>query len=60
MWVEPILAWWWSRGLNVLGTGDIVGKNFWNEHSGLLKEVGAFTEEVEKIKPEFVQSFHLI
>ena len=46
VWVESISAWWWNRGLTVLDTGDIVGKNFWNECSGLLKEVGTFTEEV--------------
>uniref|UniRef100_A0A2N9GJV9 Uncharacterized protein n=1 Tax=Fagus sylvatica TaxID=28930 RepID=A0A2N9GJV9_FAGSY len=40
VWVKSISTWWWSRGLNVLGTGDIAGKNFWNEHSGLLKELG--------------------
>ncbi|KAK4585393.1 hypothetical protein RGQ29_022876 [Quercus rubra] len=45
------------RKARIVHSENIAGKNFWNEHLSLLKEVGSFTEEVEKIKPEFVRSF---
>ncbi|KAK7858863.1 trna(his) guanylyltransferase 1 [Quercus suber] len=45
------------RKARIVHSENIAGKNFWNEHLSLLKEVGGFTEDVEKIKPEFVRSF---
>ncbi|XP_030975706.1 tRNA(His) guanylyltransferase 1-like isoform X2 [Quercus lobata] len=45
------------RKARIVHSENITGKNFWNEHLSLLKEVGGFTEDVEKIKPEFVRSF---
>lgn len=45
------------RKARIVHSEDIAGRSFWNEHPSLLKEVGGFTEEVDKIKPEYVRLF---
>lgn len=35
----------------------IASRRFWNEQTVLLKELGAFMEEIDNVKPEYVRSF---
>ncbi|KAL1806609.1 hypothetical protein DCAR_0832433 [Daucus carota subsp. sativus] len=36
---------------------SIASRSFWNKHSCVVKEIGEFREDINKIKPEFVKSF---
>lgn len=45
------------RKARIVHAENIAGRSFWNEHSSLLKEVGGFTEDVDKIKLEYVRFF---
>ncbi|KAG5529284.1 hypothetical protein RHGRI_029845 [Rhododendron griersonianum] len=48
-----------SPGRNVIlvYSGNIASRIFWSEHSCLLKELGSFEEDINKVKPEYVKSF---
>ncbi|KAG5554059.1 hypothetical protein RHGRI_011808 [Rhododendron griersonianum] len=48
-----------SPGRNVIlvHSGNIASRSFWSEHSCLLKELGSFEEDINKVKPEYVKSF---
>ncbi|XP_058186038.1 tRNA(His) guanylyltransferase 2-like isoform X1 [Rhododendron vialii] len=48
-----------SPGRNVIlvHSGNIASGSFWSEHSCLLKELGSFEEDINKVKPEYVKSF---
>ncbi|KAJ8434914.1 LOW QUALITY PROTEIN: hypothetical protein Cgig2_003353 [Carnegiea gigantea] len=39
---------------------NIASKNFWNQHPSLVKELGSFDEDIHKIRPEYVESFHFM
>ncbi|XP_062147528.1 tRNA(His) guanylyltransferase 1-like isoform X2 [Alnus glutinosa] len=45
------------RKARIVQSENIAGRSFWNELPSLLKEVGGFTEDVDKINPEYVRSF---
>ncbi|KAB1210438.1 tRNA(His) guanylyltransferase 1 [Morella rubra] len=45
------------RKARIVHSEDIAGRSFWNEHPSLLKEVGGFSEEVDKIRLEYVRLF---
>ncbi|XP_038883677.1 tRNA(His) guanylyltransferase 1-like isoform X1 [Benincasa hispida] len=45
------------RKATVIHSPNIAGQKFWNEHSILLKELGAFTTNIDKINPDYVRSF---
>lgn len=39
---------------------NIASKNFWSQHPSLVKELGSFDEDIHKIRPEYVESFHFM
>ncbi|XP_059642588.1 tRNA(His) guanylyltransferase 2-like [Cornus florida] len=41
----------------VVHSENIAARSFWSEHSCLIKELGYFGEDINKIKPEYVKSF---
>ncbi|XP_052197705.1 tRNA(His) guanylyltransferase 2-like isoform X3 [Diospyros lotus] len=45
------------RKVIMVHSGNIASRSFWNSHSCLLKELGSFAEDINKVKPEFVKSF---
>ncbi|KGN48418.1 tRNA(His) guanylyltransferase 1 isoform X1 [Cucumis sativus] len=47
------------RKATVIHSPNIAGRRFWNEHSILLKELGAFTTDIDKINPDYVRSFQV-
>ncbi|KAL0542979.1 hypothetical protein IC582_018063 [Cucumis melo] len=47
------------RKATVIHSPNIAGRKFWNEHSILLKELGAFATDVDKINPDYVRSFQV-
>ncbi|KAI8535998.1 hypothetical protein RHMOL_Rhmol10G0220600 [Rhododendron molle] len=51
-----------SPGRNVIlvYSGNIASRSFWSEHSCLLKELGSFEEDINKVKPEYVKSFEFV
>ncbi|XP_022950282.1 tRNA(His) guanylyltransferase 1-like [Cucurbita moschata] len=47
------------RKATVIHSPNIAGRRFWNEHSILVKELGAFTTDIDKINPDYVRSFQV-
>ena len=39
---------------------NIASKNLWNQHPCLVKELGSFDQDIHKIRPEYVESFHFM
>ncbi|KAI5356289.1 hypothetical protein L3X38_009184 [Prunus dulcis] len=42
---------------SIVHSKNIAGKCFWNNHTGLLKELGSFTNDIGKVEPDYVRSF---
>ncbi|KAJ7946280.1 tRNA(His) guanylyltransferase [Quillaja saponaria] len=46
------------RKTKIVHSKKIASKSFWKEHPILLKELGSFVEEIDKVKPEYyIRSF---
>ncbi|XP_038707365.1 tRNA(His) guanylyltransferase 2-like isoform X1 [Tripterygium wilfordii] len=45
------------RKARVVHSENIAGKSFWNEQPGLLKELGAFVGNIDKIEPDYFRPF---
>ncbi|GMH09297.1 hypothetical protein Nepgr_011138 [Nepenthes gracilis] len=45
------------RKAYIIHSENISGRVFWNEHPGLLNELGGFAENIAKIDPDYVRSF---
>ncbi|KAH7860437.1 hypothetical protein Vadar_013408 [Vaccinium darrowii] len=41
----------------VVHSGNIASRSFWSGHSFLMKELGGFEEDINKVKPEYLKSF---
>ncbi|GLU13218.1 hypothetical protein SLE2022_298630 [Rubroshorea leprosula] len=40
-----------------INSKNIASRSFWNENPSLLEELGSFTQDVDKIKPDYIRSF---
>lgn len=47
------------RKATVIHSPNIAGRKFWNENSISCKELGAFTNDMDKINPDYVRSFQV-
>lgn len=47
------------KNVSVQVSENIASKSFWNKHSYLVKDLGKFVEDVNKIKPEYIRSFNI-
>ncbi|WCJ41181.1 tRNA(His) guanylyltransferase 1 [Euphorbia peplus] len=45
------------RKARIVHSENIAGRSFWNGHKNLLKELGAFVNEVGKVNPDYIRSF---
>lgn len=45
------------RKIVTVHSENIASKRFWNDNLCLLKELGQFTEDLNKTRPEYVRSF---
>ncbi|KAG8383435.1 hypothetical protein BUALT_Bualt04G0012900 [Buddleja alternifolia] len=45
------------RKVITVHSGNIAARRFWNDQSCLLKELGQFTEDLNRAKPEYLKSF---
>ncbi|GMP25533.1 hypothetical protein CsSME_00002355 [Camellia sinensis var. sinensis] len=45
------------RKVIVVHSESIASRSFWNGHSYLLKDVGSFEDDINKIKPEYIKAF---
>ncbi|KAL7230415.1 hypothetical protein ACSBR2_008825 [Camellia fascicularis] len=45
------------RKVIVVHSESIASRSFWNGHSYLLKDVGSFEDDINKVKPEYIKAF---
>ncbi|PQQ10313.1 tRNA(His) guanylyltransferase 1 [Prunus yedoensis var. nudiflora] len=39
---------------SIVHSKNVAGKCFWNNHTGLMKELGSFTNDIGKVEPDYV------